>query len=77
MNKSDSFYYHAGCGTADIWRWSEHTRHSHRTAAAEARKMARRYGGRPIVEWWDREHGMRPGDQNAVIDAGYVDEKLV
>ena len=62
MNK----YYHAGSqretelGEVRV-NWSDKTRRSASAAESEARKLARRDGGKPVVEFWDREHGLRPG----------------
>lgn len=68
-----SSYYHAGTRTDDRTYWSNHTRRTQEAAAIEARKMAAKFGGRPIVESWDRSWGLRPGDCNAVASAEYVD----
>jgi hypothetical protein len=60
-------YYHAGVVLeGDVVRWSEHTRTSHVTAEVEAKKMAKEHGGRPVVEYWDRKHGLAPADCDAV-----------
>jgi len=68
-------YYHAGVenDSGDV-RWSKHTRRSYGTAVREARRMAQA-GGRPIVEWWDRQHGLRPGDCEVLAGSEYVDER--
>lgn len=60
-------YYHAGTQVAngDV-RWSQATRKTAQAAEREARAMARKQGGTPIIEYWDRSHGMRPGDCDAV-----------
>lgn len=70
-----SCYYHAGAQnqkTNDV-RWSDATRRTAAAAEAEARKMASRHGGCPIVEYWDRTHGLRPGDCEAVAGAYHPD----
>jgi hypothetical protein len=62
-------YYHAGAlreanpemqAETKVY-WSDKTRRTSEAASAEARKLARKYGGKPIVEYWDRAHGLRPG----------------
>jgi hypothetical protein len=63
MNK----YYHAGSQTNDEQtnevrvNWSDKTRRSASAAEDEARRMAKKDGGKPVVESWDRAHGLRPG----------------
>jgi len=69
----ETHYYHAGTRDGDSCIWSDHTRRSYDQAAREARSLARHHGGRPIVEWWDRSHGLRPNDCGAVIAAEYTD----
>lgn len=69
-----AFYYHAGSGTeGDIKHWSNHTRRSRQAAEREARTLARRYGERGVVEYWDARHGLRPGDQEVVEGADWVE----
>ena len=70
-----SHYFHAGCGTEEWTYWSDHTRRSYDRAVAEARRMARRHGGTPIVEWWERRHGLRPGDCELVAGAEEVSDR--
>lgn len=53
-------YYHAGVERKGNVVWSSHTRKSREAAAREARIMARA-GGTPVIESWDRAHGLRPG----------------
>jgi len=69
-----SQYYHAGAmdENNDVL-WSDHTRRSAAAAEREALEMARKTGRRAIVETWDRLHGLRPGDANAVNDAYMVE----
>ena len=74
----EGFYYHAGVeepGGEDVLWWSPHTRRTYEAAAREARKMARRLGGRPFVEYWRRSRGLRPGDADAVVGWEYVDSE--
>jgi hypothetical protein len=68
-------WYHAGVEKSqwDI-TWSYHSRRSFEAAAEEARRMSRRHGGRPLVEWWTG-HGPQPGDCEVVEGAEYVDER--
>jgi hypothetical protein len=62
-------YYHAGSQWNDEQtgevrvNWSDNTRRSKDAAEREARKMAKRdgEGHKPVVEYWAREHGLRPG----------------
>lgn len=70
----EGYYYHAGamCANGDV-RWSDSTRRSSEVAEREAKAMARKYGGKPVVEYWKREHGMRPGDADAVAGAYTVE----
>lgn len=65
-----SNYYHAGTQDEnnDV-RWSDATRKTASAAEKEAKQMAKKFGGKPIVEYWDREHGLRPGDCNLVAGA--------
>lgn len=42
-------------------------------AAREARRMAKRNGGRAVVEYWSRRHGLRPRDLAVVEGGSYVD----
>jgi hypothetical protein len=75
--KTTTYYYHAGCGTeGNITRWSTHTRRTRSAAVMEARRLARRHGGRGIVEFWDRARGLRPSDQDAVIGAFWTEKRL-
>jgi hypothetical protein len=63
------YYYHAGVQYNDsqtgevCMDWSDHTRRTQETAEIEAMKLARKFGegGKPIVEFWAKEHGLRPG----------------
>lgn len=72
-------YYHAGSrsriadqrGEYHI-AWSDHTRRSRETAEKEARRIARKTGGVPVVEWWDRSHGMIPRDCEVVEGCDFV-----
>lgn len=62
MNK---YYYHAGSqktvdGEVRVY-WSAKTRRSKAQAESEAVRIAREQGGKPVVEFWSREHGLRPG----------------
>lgn len=66
-------YYHAGTEISGTVSWSEHTRLTREAAETEARHLAAKRGGRPIVEWWPRSAGLRPGDCESVIGADYVD----
>jgi hypothetical protein len=66
-------YYHAGTAVGDRFVWSDHTRRTWDAAAREAERMARRSGGRPPVEYWSREHGLRPGDQELIEGADWLD----
>jgi hypothetical protein len=78
--KPDSYYYHAGVRFDEYLatEWSDHTRRSWDAAVREAQRMARRYSDdvsvRPIVEYWDRAHGLRPGFVDAVAGADFVDK---
>ena len=64
-----NYYYHAGekwndkqTGEVRV-NWSDHTRLSDDAAEREARKMAKRAGEghKPVVEYWERRYGLRPG----------------
>lgn len=71
-----SRYYHAGVQvTQDRFVWSNHTRRTRTAAEREALSMARKHGGRGIVEYWDRHHGLRPADQELVQGADFVGEE--
>jgi hypothetical protein len=60
-------YYHAGSmDENNEVRWSDKTRKLSHVAEAEARKIAAKHGGKPIVEYWDRRNGLRPGGSNVV-----------
>ncbi len=65
---ADPYYYHAGVSVTDTHtRWSSHTRRTRSAAECEARRMAAAYpGSTPIVECWDRSHGLAPGYDVAV-----------
>ncbi|MFZ5832424.1 MAG: hypothetical protein ACOY3P_20245 [Planctomycetota bacterium] len=65
-------YYHAGVKSGDDYMWSAITRRTREAAEREARAMARKSGGEPMVEWWDRSHGLRPGDCEAVLGCAEV-----
>jgi len=68
-------YYHAGVAhDGRVVRWSEHTRRSRLAACREAIQAANRIGGDPVVEYWDREWGLRPGTPDAVIGTLEPDE---
>ena len=70
-----SRYYHAGTELeSGSVLWSNHTRRSFAAASREAARLSRRRGGRPLVEWWDRRHGLVPGDCELVEGAEYVGE---
>lgn len=72
---NSNWYYHAGCVQGDCVIWSDHTRKSCSTADAEAKAMARtRPGFQPIVEYWRREHGMRPEVMDLVSGFYFADE---
>jgi len=51
--------------------WSAHTRWSREAAEREARRLAQKMGGRPIVEYWPRDRGPRPGPEG-VAGAFYL-----
>lgn len=63
------YYYHAGAQWIDRQtgevrvNWSQTTRRSNAAAEREARKMAKRggEGHKPVVEYWAKDHGLRPG----------------
>ena len=56
-------YYHAGAELkTGVVEWSSHTRYTIASAMVEAEAMARRLGGKPVVEEWDADHGRRPAD---------------
>lgn len=65
-----SNYYHAGSQDEnnDV-RWSDSTRRTAAAAEKEARQMAKKHGGKPIVEYWDRKCGLCPGDCEVVAGA--------
>lgn len=66
-------YYHAGVEYRDgDTRWSRHTRRTHHVAAREARRMTKGGDGKPVVESWSADHGMRPGSGDAVDSCEYV-----
>lgn len=66
-------YYHAGTQiAAGNVKWSESTRRTAQAAEHEAKRMAETYGGTPMVEYWDRSHGLRPSDCDAVQGAYVV-----
>lgn len=65
-------YYHAGVEYGTTRVWSPHTRRSRIAAVREACRMAKKGGGVPLIEWWDRSHGLRPGSADAVRGAAYV-----
>ena len=70
------YYYHAGTQVGDqTTHWSDHTRRTFRRAETEALALAEQHGGRPVVEWWDRRHGLRPGDCELVLGAEYVENE--
>lgn len=57
-----NYYFHAGSQSNGDVNWSDKTRRSKDAAEREAVKMAkRRPGSVPVVEYWDRAHGLRPG----------------
>jgi hypothetical protein len=63
---NEDYYYHAGNQKTDdrdetVFNWSNHTRRTKRAAQLEAARMAKKHGGKPVVERWKREHGLRPG----------------
>lgn len=69
-----SNYYHAGAqidGSNVVW--SDATRKTASAAEKEAKQMAKRHGGKPVVECWSRQHGMRPNDANVVVSAYEVE----
>lgn len=60
-------YYHAGTSFPDgTVLWGASTRRSKEVAEREARRLAHWYGGKPIVESWDRSHGTKPQDADCV-----------
>jgi len=67
------YYYHAGSIDGTACRWSLVTRRTREAAVCEAVRIARQHGGRPVVEYWDRAHGLRPGDCEAVAGSDFVD----
>lgn len=74
MKDMTTTYYHAGCGTeSDIRHWSDHTRRTREAAEREARAMARKHGGRGVVEYWPARCGLRPANQDVVQGADWVD----
>lgn len=62
-----SYYYHAGSQWNDEQtgevrvNWSDNTRRSKDAAEREARKIAKQHGHKPVVEYWVKVHGLRPG----------------
>lgn len=73
MSDERYYYYHAGAVEGTRCLWSTHTRRTREAAEAEAKRLARGTGLRPVVEYWSREHGLRPGDQELVLGADFVD----
>lgn len=65
-------YYHAGSMSDGYFVWSDHTRRTRAAAVVEARRMARKHGGSAVVEYWDRDHGLRPESAEAVEGADFV-----
>ena len=66
-------YYHAGTQiNAGTFRWSESTRRTAGAAEAEAKRIAKRHGGQPVVEYWDKQHGMYPGECGCVAGSYFV-----
>jgi hypothetical protein len=75
MIESEQYYYHAGVEFPRPPRltfWSHHTRRSRAAAIREARRLTRGTNGRAVVEYWDRRHGLRPGDAEVVECCDYV-----
>jgi HEAT repeat protein len=71
----ERFYFRA---CVDSKKWlirSKHTRRSRKTAEREAKQMAHVVGGAPNVEFWLREHGLRPRDPDGTVDSYAVHEQ--
>lgn len=78
----DARWFHAGSEAAGseaapcTIHWSRHSRRTREAAEREARRMARRDGGRPVVEYWAATWGPRPGNADAVEGAYYADVEV-
>ena len=71
----ERFYFRAW---VDSKKWlirSKHTSRSRKTAEREAKQMAQVVGGTPNVEFWLREHGLRPRDPDGTVDRYAVHEQ--
>lgn len=70
-HEGDGYYYHAGAydPVEEDVRWSGHTRKSADIAEGEAIALAVSLGStyEPFVEYWDKEHGLRPGTADCVL----------
>ena len=66
-------YYHAGCiPGSGVLEWSPWTYRTRQTAERAAKKLAARHGGAAVIEWWDRSHGLKPKDADAVAGSAEV-----
>ena len=77
-------YYHAGAIKRNVVGetvvdWSNKTRRTRGAAEMEARKISKEKEALlgnawcGIVEWWDKSHGLRPGQDVAIGAAQCVD----
>jgi hypothetical protein len=54
----NEYYYQGGVVTKTYGRiWSFYVRNAKAEAADDAKKLAAKHGGAPIVEYWPREYG--------------------
>jgi hypothetical protein len=84
MKMNATMYFHAGAIRRNsvgetIVDWSPHTRRSRAVAESEAKKLAEEKTDIcnnsfcAVVEWWDRSHGLRPGQDVAAGAEEWVD----
>ena len=66
-------YYHAGTEISGQTTWATSSHTNREAAENQARAMAEAMGGRPVVEWWDGQHGPEPNDAECVQGAEYMD----
>jgi RNA polymerase sigma factor (sigma-70 family) len=76
LERLEERFYFRACVDSKKWLIrSKHTRRSRKTAEREAKQMAQVVGGAPNVEFWLREHGLRPRDPDGTVDSYAVHEQ--
>lgn len=66
-NPYNECYYHAGVIISKTCvKWSDAIHETAAEAEVEARELAEIHQGQGVVEYWDRSHGLYPGDCDAV-----------